>query len=156
MPLVFTRLGISCFTMIDIIPMFFLIFLRFQKMTLRAGALETVDWSPATNAKFAVVLTLDYMSEEDSNPKHPQRKRTITSLAWESCELRVLKRQLDEHETAVSMVESKGVRQPVERDQADRLSDLQKTCFGMLLIERDHKGTLDRNFLIKSAVDSPK
>ena len=50
-------------------------------MTRRAGALETVDWSPATKAKFAAVLTSDYMSEEESDPKHSQRKRTIIPLA---------------------------------------------------------------------------
>ena len=93
--------------------MLFLIFLCFQK-------------SPATKAKFGAVLTLDYMSEEESDPKHPQRKRTVIPLAWESRELRVLKRQLDEHETAMSMAMGKGVLQPVERDQADRLIDLPK------------------------------
>ena len=112
--------------MIDIISMFFLIFIRFQKMTRRAWALETVDWSPAKKAKFVEVLTLDYMSEEESDPKHPQRKRTIIPLAWESRELCMLKRQLDEHEAAMSMIKGKGVGQPVERNQADRLSDLQK------------------------------
>ena len=126
MPLVFTRLGISCFTMIDIIPILFLIFLYFQKLNRRTGALQTVEWSPATITKFGAVLTLDYMSEEDSDPKHPQRKRTVIPLPWESCELRPLKRQLDKHETAVSMAKGKGVRQPVERDQADQLSDLPK------------------------------
>ena len=124
MPLVFTRLGISCLTMIDIIPMLFLIFLCFQKLTRRTGALPTVQWSTAKKAKFVEVLTLDYMSEEDSDPTHPQRKRTVIPLAWESCELLMLKCQLDEHETAMSIAKGKGARQPVERDQADRLSDL--------------------------------
>ena len=96
----------------------------FQKLTRRTGALPTVEWSPAKKAKFVEVLTLDYMFEEDSDPTHPQRKRTVIPLAWESRELRVLKRQFDEYETAMSMAKGKGVRQPVERDQADRLSDL--------------------------------
>ena len=52
--------------------------------------------------------------------------RTVIHLAWESRKLRMLKRQLDEHETAMSIAKGKGVRQPVERDQADRLSDLPK------------------------------
>ena len=90
------------------------------------GAFETVDWSPSTKAKFAAVLTLDYVSEEESDPKHPQRKRTVIPLAWESHELCMFKHQLDEHETAVVMAKGKEVRQPVERDQADWLSDLQK------------------------------
>ena len=126
MPLVFTRLGISCLTMIDIVPMLFLIFLCFQKLTSRTGALPTVPWSPAKKAKFVEVLTLEYMSKEDSDQTPPQRKRTVIALAWESRELRMLKRQLDEHETAMSIAKGKGVRQPVERDQADRLSDLPK------------------------------
>ena len=118
MPLVFTRLGISCLTIIDIIPMLFFIFVCFQKLNRRT--------SPGTKAKFGTVLTLEYMSEEESDPKHSQRKRTVIPLAWESRELRMLKRQLDEHETAMSIAKGKGVRQPVERDQADRLSDLPK------------------------------
>ena len=126
MPLVFTRLGISSLTIIDIIPMLFLIFVCFQKLNRRKGALPIVEWSPGTKAKFGAVLTLDYMSEEESDPKHPQQKCTVIPLAWESHELRVLKRQLYEHETAMSIAKGKGVRQPVERDQADRLSDLPK------------------------------
>ena len=106
--------------------MLFLIFLCFQKLTRCTGALPTVPWSPAKKAKFVEVLTLDYMSEEDSDQTHPQRKRTVIPLAWESRELRMLKRQLDEHETAMSIAKGKGVRPPVERDQADRLSDLPK------------------------------
>ena len=115
MPLVFTRLGISCLTIIDIIPMLFLIFLCFQKLNCRKEALKTVTWSQSTRAKFAEVLTYDYMS---------QRKHTVIPLAWESPELRVLKRQLGDHETALSIAKGKGVRQPVDRDQPDRLSDL--------------------------------
>ena len=69
MPLVFTRLRISCLTMIDIIPMLFLISVCFQKLNRRTGALPTVEWSPATKAKFGAVLTLEYMSEEESDPK---------------------------------------------------------------------------------------
>ena len=126
MPLIFTRLGISCLAIIDIIPMLFLIFLCFQKLNRRTAALPTVPWSPSIRAKFAEVLTLDYMSEKDSDPTHAQRKRTVIPLAWESPELRVLKRQLDDHETTLSIAKGKGVHQPVERDQADRLSDLPK------------------------------
>ena len=126
MPLVFTRLGISCLTIIDMIPMLFLIFLCFQKLNRRTAALPTVPWSPSIRAKFAEVLTLDYMSEEDTDPTHAQRKRTVIPLAWESPELRVLKRQLDDHETTLSIAKGKGVCQPVERDQADGLSDLPK------------------------------
>ena len=121
MPLVFTRLGISCLTIIDIIPMLFLIFLCFQKLNRRTAALPTVPRSPSIRAKFAEVLTLDYMSEEDSVWLF-----TVFPLAWESPELRVLKRQLDDHETTLSIAKGKGVRQPVERDQADWLSDLPK------------------------------
>ena len=123
MPLVFTRLGISCLTIIDIIPMLFLIFLCFQKLNHRKEAIKTVPWSPSIQAKFAEVLTLDYMSEENTDPTHPQRKRTVIPCAWESPELRVLKRQLDDHETTLSIAKGKGVRQPVDRDQPDRLSD---------------------------------
>ena len=100
MPLVCTHLGISCFTMICIIPMLFLIFLCFQKLTHRTGALETVYWSPATKAKVAAVLNLDYMPEDKSAPKHPQWKCADIPLPWESRELRMLKRQLDEHKTS--------------------------------------------------------
>ena len=126
MSLVFTRLGISCLTNIDIIPMLFLIFVCFQKLNRRTGALPTVEWSPGTKAKFGALVTLECMSKEESDPKHPQRKRTVIPLAWESRDLRMLKRQLDEHETAMSIAKGKGVRQPVKRDQADRLSDLPK------------------------------
>ena len=35
-----------------------------------------------------------------------------------------MKVQLDNHETALSIAKGKGVRQPVARDQHDRLSDL--------------------------------
>ena len=70
MPLVFTCLGISCLTIIDIIPMLFLIFLCFQKVNRRTTVLPTVPWSPSNRAKFAEVLTLDYMSEEDTDPTH--------------------------------------------------------------------------------------
>ena len=130
MPLVFTRLGISCFTMIDIILMLFLFFLCFQKLNGRMGALQTVDWSPARKArkatKVGAVLTSDNMSEEESDPKHPQQKCTVILLPWESRKLRLLKFHLDEHQTAVSMGKGKGVCQPVERDQADWLSDFPK------------------------------
>ena len=71
MPLVFTRLGISCLTIIDIIPMLILIFLCFQKLNRRKEAIKTVPWSPSTRAKFAEVLTLDYMSEEDTDQTPP-------------------------------------------------------------------------------------
>ena len=57
-----------------------------------SSRVETVNWSPSTKAKFAAVLTLDYVSEEESDPKHPQRKRTVIPLAWESHKLHVLKR----------------------------------------------------------------
>ena len=66
----------------------------------------------------------DYMSEEDTDPTHPQRQRTVIPFAWESAELRLMKVQLDNHETALSIAKGKGVRQPVARDQHDRLSDL--------------------------------
>ena len=104
--------------------MFFFYFPLFQKLTRRKEALKTVTWSPATRAKFAEVLTYDYMSEEDTDPTHPQRQRTVIPFAWESAELRLLKVQLDNHETALSIAKGKGVRQPVARDQHDRLSDL--------------------------------
>ena len=104
MPLVLTRLGISCLTIINIIPTLFLIFVCFQKLNRCTGALPTIEWSPGTKAKFGAVLTLEYMSKEESDPKHPQRKRTVIPL----------KRQLDEHETAMSIAKGKGVRQPVE------------------------------------------
>ena len=106
--------------------MLFLFFLCFQKLTRRQAALQTIGWSPALKAKVAKVLTLDYMSEEESDPEHPQRKRTVIPFAWESRELRDFKRQLDQHEQSLAIVKGKGVRQPVERDQADRLSVLQK------------------------------
>ena len=125
-PLVYTRSGISCLTIIDIIPMLFLIFLCFQKLNRRKAALLTVPWSPSIRAKFAQVLSLDYMSKEDTDPTHPQRKRTVIPLAWASPKLRVLKPQLDDHETTLSIAKGKGVRQPVDRDQPDRLSDLPK------------------------------
>ena len=70
------------------------------------------------------VLTYDYMSEEDTDPTHPQRQRTVIPFAWESAELRMMKVQLDNHETALSIAKGKGVRQPVARDQHDRLSEL--------------------------------
>ena len=124
MPFVFTHIGISCLTVIDIISMLFLIFLCFQKLNRRKEALKTVPWSPATRAKFAEVLTYDYMSKEDTDQTHPQRQRTVIPLAWESPELRLLKQQLDNHETTLSIAKGKGVRQPVARDQQDRLSDL--------------------------------
>ena len=124
-PFIFTHIGISCLIVMDIISMFFLIFLCFQKLTRRKEALKTVTWSPATRAKFAEVLTYDYMSEEDTDPTHPQRQRTVIPFAWESAELRLLKVQLDNHETALSIAKGKGVRQPVARDQHDRLSDSQ-------------------------------
>ena len=62
--------------------------------------------------------------EEDTDPTHPQRQRTVIPFAWESAELRLLKVQLDNHETTLSIAKGKGVRQPVARDQHDRLSDL--------------------------------
>ena len=37
----------------------------------------------------------------------------------------MMKVQLDNHETALSIAKGKGVRQPVARDQHDRLSELQ-------------------------------
>ena len=126
MPLVFTRLRISCLTTVDIIPMLFLIFLCFQKLNRSKAVLLTVPWSPSIRAKFAEVLTLDYMSEENTDPTHAKRKRTVIPLAWESPELRVLKRQWDDHETTLSIAKGKGVFQPVDRDQADRLSALPK------------------------------
>ena len=98
------------------------IFLCFQKLNRRKAALPTVPWSPSIRAKFAEVLT----SEEDPDPTHPQRKRTVIPLAWKSPELRMLKQQLDDHETTLSIAKGKGVRQPVDRDQPDRLSDLPK------------------------------
>ena len=64
------------------------------------------------------------MSEKEGDLSHPQRKRTVIPLAWESHELRLLKPQLDEHELANTMTTGKGVCQPVERDQADRLSQV--------------------------------
>ena len=124
MPFIFTHIGISCLIVMDIISMFFSYFPLFQKLTRRKEALKTVTWSPATRAKFAEVLTYDYMSEEDTDPTHPQRQRTVMPFAWESAELRLLKVQLDNHETALSIAKGKGVRQPVARDQHDRLSDL--------------------------------
>ena len=70
-----------------------------------------------------------------------------------------MKVQLDNHETALSIAKGKGVRQPVARDQHDRLSDLPKTSecsgLGILLIGREHTGTLERVFFVKSTVDSP-
>ena len=54
----------------------------------------------------------------------PQRQRTVIPFAWESAELRLMKVQLDNHETALSIAKGKGVCQPVARDQHDRLSDL--------------------------------
>ena len=62
--------------------MFFSYFPLFSEADSSQGGLKTVTWSPATRAKFAEVLTYDYMSEEDTDPTHPQRQRTVIPFAW--------------------------------------------------------------------------
>ena len=81
------------------------------------------------------------MSEEDTDPTHPQRQRTVIPFAWESAELRLLKVQLDNHETALSIAKGKGVRQPVARDQHDRLSDLPRPANAPAWHTPNWKGT---------------
>ena len=40
----------------------------------------TVEWSPAMKAKFGAVLVLDYMSEEESDPKQAPAETHLHSL----------------------------------------------------------------------------
>ena len=104
--------------------MFFSYFPLFSEADSSQGGPQDRHVESSTRAKFAEVLTYDYMSEEDTDPTHPQRQRTVIPFAWESAELRMMKVQLDNHETALSIAKGKGVRQPVARDQHDRLSEL--------------------------------
>ena len=124
MPFIFTHIGISCLIVMDIISMFFSYFPLFSEADSSQGGPQDRHVESSHSAKFAEVLTYDYMSEEDTDPTPPQRQRTVIPFAWESAELRLLKVQLDNHETALSIAKGKGVRQPVARDQHDRLSDL--------------------------------
>ena len=71
MPFIFTHIGISCLIVMDIISMFFSYFPLFSEADSSQGGPQDVTWSPATRAKFAEVLTYDYMSEEDTDPTHP-------------------------------------------------------------------------------------
>ena len=97
-----------------------------QKLKRRQSALETVAWSPEKKRKMTAVLTLDYTSEEEVDVDHPQRQRTVIPMSWESQELGLLKRQLDAHELTKARATGRGVRQPVVRGQADRLSTIKR------------------------------
>ena len=103
----FTQLGIPCFTIFHIIAIIFVIFIGFQKLNCRLKALETIDWSPTRKVKYAPVLTLEYMSEEEGDQSHSQRKRTVLPFSWESQKLHLLKQQLDEHELSGAMQKGK-------------------------------------------------
>ena len=138
--------------------MFFSYFPLFSEADSSQGGLKTVTWSPATRAKFADVLTYDYMSEEDTDPTHPQRQRTVIPFAWESAELRMMKVQLDNHETALSIAKGKGVRQPwpgISMIGLVNSQDQRMLRLGHTPNWKEHTGTLERVFFVKSTVDSP-
>ena len=102
----------------------FFLFSLFQKLTRRKEALKTVTWESSHSGQVCRGSDLRLHVRRGHRSNTPQRQRTVIPFAWESAELRLLKVQLDNHETALSIAKGKGVRQPVARDQHDRLSDL--------------------------------
>ena len=124
MPFIFTHIGISCLIVMDIISMFFSYFPLFSEADSSQGGPQDrhVESSHSGQVCRGSDLRLHVRRGHRSNT--PPAQRTVIPFAWESAELRLMKVQLDNHETALSIAKGKGVRQPVARDQHDRLSDL--------------------------------
>ena len=124
MPFIFTHIGISCLTVMDIISKFFSYFPLFSEADSSQGGPQDRPCGV-----HPLEPSLPRCSPTTTCPKRhrsntPQQQRTVIPFAWESAELRLLKVQLDNHETTLSIAKGKGVRQLVARDQQDRLSDL--------------------------------
>ena len=64
------------------------------------------------------------MSEEDTDPNTPPAATHCHTLCLGKRRTAPAEGAMDNHETALSIAKGKGVRQPVARDQHDRLSDL--------------------------------
>ena len=101
MPFIFTHIGISCLTVMDIISMFFSYFPLFSEADSSQGGpqdlhshVESIHSSQVCRGSH---LRLHVRRGHRSNT--PQRQRTVIPFAWESAELRLLKVQLDNHET---------------------------------------------------------
>ena len=123
-PFIFTHIGISCLIVMDIISMFFSYFPLFSEADSSQGGPQDRHVESSHSGQVCRGSDLRLHVRRDTDPTHPQRQRTVIPFAWESAELRMMKVQLDNHETALSIAKGKGVRQPVARDQHDRLSEL--------------------------------
>ena len=115
MPFIFTHIGISCLTVMDIISMFFSYFPLFSEADSSQGGPQDclVESSHSSQVCRGARLRLHVRRGHRSNT--PPAATHRHTLCLESAELRLLKVQLDNHETTLSIAKGKGVRQPVAR-----------------------------------------
>ncbi|CAB4029584.1 Hypothetical predicted protein [Paramuricea clavata] len=69
-----------------------------EKLGRRLSSLNSKDWTPERKAKVAAVLTLDYISSEESDADEEGKTvYTVKTLPWQSQNLKKKKKSLDKH-----------------------------------------------------------